>query len=274
VNVFISVDMEGVAGVAHVKQAQRGEDDYPAARMLMIGETNAAIEGAFDGGATRVVVNDSHGDMYNLIPEEMDERAELIIGSPKTGGSMMQGIEAGFDVALFVGYHAGPGVEAAVLDHIYSGRNFYDVRINGASMTETEVNALVAGTYGVPLGLVTGDDKICAHIDKTIPGVRTVVVKEGYGRHMARSIHPARARAAIKAGAKEAVLGTGELKPYLLDGPFALDLDTRTSLGAELCALAPGVTRTGGRTVRFETEDFREAFRCLMAWMYLASEAP
>ncbi|HJP66466.1 MAG TPA: M55 family metallopeptidase [Actinomycetota bacterium] len=273
-NVFISVDMEGVAGVSHVKQAMRGEDDYPAARKLMIGETNGAIEGAFDGGATKVVVNDSHGDMYNLIPEEMDERAELIIGSPKTAGSMMQGLGDGFDVALFVGYHAGPGVEAAVLDHVYSGRNFYDVRINGASMTETELNALLAGTYGVPLGLVTGDDKICAHVEKTIPGVRTVVVKEAFGRHVAQSIHPRRARAAIREGAREAVAGAGELQPYRIDGPFALELDTRTSLVAELCALAPGVIRTGGRTVRFESADFREVFRCLVAWMYLAVDAP
>src|SRR6266487_1187222 len=149
--VFISVDMEGIAGVAHLRQVWRGSDDYPAARLLMTGEANAAVEGAFAAGATRVVVNDSHGDMENLLPEEMDPRAELLIGSPKAW-SIMQGFGPEFDVALFVGYHARAGTEAAVLDHTYSGRLLYDVRLGGNPVDEAELNAALAGTYGVPVG--------------------------------------------------------------------------------------------------------------------------
>jgi D-amino peptidase len=274
VKVFISIDMEGIAGIAHVNQTTRGQDDYTAGRKLMAGEANAAVEGAFDGGATSVVVNDSHGDMYNLNPEDLDPRAELTIGSPKVGGSMVLGIGEGFDVALFVGYHAPPGTEAAVLDHTYSGRNFHDVRLNGESLTEAELNALVAGTYGVPVGLVTGDDKVCAMVEKSIPGVRTVVVKHAYGRHVARSLHPQQARAAIKAAAAEVVAHAGELRPHVIDGPYAFEVEMRTSLGAELAALAPGTERVGGRTVQFETGDIREGFRCLLVWMYLSTSAP
>jgi D-amino peptidase len=120
-NVFISIDMEGIAGIAHLQQVWRGSDDFPASRLLMTREANAAVAGAFDGGATGVVVNDSHGDMYNLLAEEMDPRAELLIGSPKSW-SMMQGFGPDFDVALFIGYHASAGTEGAVLDHTYSGR--------------------------------------------------------------------------------------------------------------------------------------------------------
>lgn len=113
--VFNSIDMEGVAGIATTNQCRRGTDDYPASRQLMTEEANAAIAGAFDGGATRVVVNDSHGDMANLLPRGLDDSAGLIIGSPKVGASMMEGIGWEFAVALFVGYHAVAGVEDGVL---------------------------------------------------------------------------------------------------------------------------------------------------------------
>ncbi|MGH2554335.1 MAG: M55 family metallopeptidase [Actinomycetota bacterium] len=272
-NVFISIDMEGVAGIAHLQQVMRGSDDFPASRELMTQEANVAVAGAFDGGATAVVVNDSHGDMYNLLADRMDPRAELLIGSPKVL-SMMQGFGPEFDVALFVGYHAAAGTQAAVLDHTYSGRLFYEVRVNGQPVTETELNAAFAGTYGVPVGLVTGDDKICAVASKQIPGVRTLVVKEAYGRNVARSLHPKAARDAIRKAAAEAV-SSGDLSPYRIDPPIVLEADIANTSAADVCALAPGTERTGPRTVQFVSEDFREAFRCLLAWTHLgASEAP
>ena len=147
--VFVSIDMEGVAGIAHIRQVMRGTDDYPAARQLMTREANAAVAGAFAGGATRVVVNDSHGDMTNLLPDRMDPRAELTIGSPKVPFSMMTGIDARFGVALFLGYHAGAGTEAAVLDHTYYGRILWDVRLNGESQTEASLNAADDGLAGI-----------------------------------------------------------------------------------------------------------------------------
>jgi D-amino peptidase len=272
--VFVSVDMEGIAGIAHLRQVWRGSDDFPATRKLMTEEANAAVAGAFDGGATAVVVNDSHGDMANLLPEDMDPRAELILGSPKVL-SMMQGFGPEFEVALFVGYHAAAGTQGAVLDHTYSGRLFYEVRLNGEPVTEAELNAAYAGTFGVPVGLVTGDDKACAQAAKRLPGIRTVVVKEGYGRNVAKSLHPSAAREAIRQGAGEAVAARGELMPYQPAPPFVLEADVANTSCADLCALAPGVDRVAPRSVRFTSDDFREAFRCLLAWTYLgSSEAP
>jgi D-amino peptidase len=273
-NVFISIDMEGIAGIAHLQQVIRGTGDFQASRELMTGEANAAVAGAYEGGATAVVVNDSHGDMYNLLAEEMDPRAELLIGSPKVL-SMMQGFGPEFHVALFIGYHAAAGTQAAVMDHTYSGRLFYEVRVNDEPVTETELNAAFAGTYGVPVGLVTGDDKTCTVAAKRIPGIRTVVVKEAFGRNVARSLHPQAARDAIRKGAAESVAARQELAAYTVDPPIVLEADIANTSAADVCALAPGVERTGPRTVRFETEDFREAFRCLLAWAHLgASEAP
>jgi len=273
-NVFISIDMEGIAGIAHLQQVMRGTDDFPASRVLMTDEANAAVAGAFDGGASSVTVNDSHGDMYNLLAERMDPRAELLIGSPKVL-SMMQGFGPEFDVALFIGYHAAAGTQAAVQDHTYSGRLFYEVRVNGEPVTETDLNAAFAGTYGVPVGLVTGDDKICAVAAKRIPGIRTVVVKEAFGRNVARSLHPEKARDAIRKASAETVAARGELAPYVIEPPIELEADIANTSATDVCALAPGVDRVGPRTVRFETEDFREAFRCLLAWAHLgAAEAP
>jgi D-amino peptidase len=273
--VFISIDMEGIAGVAHRLQVTRGLGDFAIGRTLMTKEANAAIEGAFEGGATSVVVNDSHGDMFNLLPEELDQRAELILGSPKVPLSMMQGFGPEFDVALFLGYHARVGTEAAVLDHTYYGRLLWDVRVNGESQTEASLNAAVAGTFGVPVGLVTGDDKACAQAAQQLPAIRTVAVKQAFGRGVARSMHPANAREAIRAAAAEVVAGAAGFEPYRPPPPFVLEVDVLNTGIADLCSLAPGVDRIGPRTLRFESDDFMQVFRCLLAFTYLGeSEAP
>ncbi len=271
-DVYISIDMEGIAGIARREQCSRGTDSFPASQLLMTREANAAVDGAFEGGATRVVVNDSHGDMTNLLPEELDQRAELILGSPKLPQSMMQGLNGDFDVAMFIGYHAGAGAADGVLAHTYSG-SVYEVRVNGESMTEAELNALLAATYGVPVGLVAGDDKICAVAEKRFPGVRTVMVKQGLGVNVAASLHPERARAAIREAAAATVAGAGELRADPDPGPFTVELDLANLNMAELCALVPGSERIGGRTVRFEGGDFREVFRWLLACIRLANAA-
>jgi D-amino peptidase len=274
--VFVSIDMEGVAGVAQLRQVMRGSEDFPESRRLMTEEANAAIAGALDAGATHVVVNDSHGTMDNLLAEALDPRAELVIGSPKPL-SMMEGFGEGFDVALFVAYHAAAGAQAAVLDHTYSGRLIYEARVNGQPWTEAELNAAFAGTYGTPVGLITGDDKAC-QVAARLPGdVVAVVVKQGLGRNVAQGVHPSIARGLIREGAAEAVRAAtaGSLEPFVPAGPFVLEADLANSGCADLCSIMPGVDRTGPRTVRFETPAFRDAFRCLLAWTYLGdSQAP
>lgn len=270
--VYISIDMEGVAGIATPNQVRRGTDDYPASRLLMTREASATVAGAFVGGAERVVVNDAHGDMANLLPEELDPRAELVLGSPKVAGSMVEGLDDAFDVALFVGYHAAAGATGGVLAHTYSGGSFYDVRLDGRSVTEAELNAHLAAAHGVPVGLVTGDDKICAVADERLPGVRTVAVKQGRSSAVAASLHPEVARAQIRAAAAEAVRDAGDLVPVGAT-PTALEVDLTTLAKAEVCALVPGAQRVDGRTVRFAAEPFSELFRCLRAWLYLAAAA-
>jgi D-amino peptidase len=268
VDVFVSVDMEGVAGVTTTRQVTRGTDDYPTARDLMIQEANAAVAGAYDAGATRVVVSDSHSDMGNLIPDRLDDRAELIIGTPKLPWSMMTGIAPDFACALFIGYHAGGGVGSAVMDHTYTG-SFFDVRINAEPWNETHLNAALAGTYGVPVGLITGDDRCCEQAAERLPWVRTVAVKQGVARHVASNLSPPIARERIRSAAADAVRSVGALEVFRPDPPFGLEVDLVSTAMTDVAALTPGTTRVGARTIRFEHDDFREVMRALLTWMWL-----
>ena len=141
--VYLSVDLEGVAGVVHVDQTRRTGHDYERARRWMTAEASAAIAGAYDGGATAVLVNDAHGDMRNFVLEELDPRSELISGSLKPR-SMVEGVATSFGVALFVGYHAGAGSRAGILDHTYYGRVVARLRVGGRFLLAISTAAAAA----------------------------------------------------------------------------------------------------------------------------------
>lgn len=270
--VLISVDMEGVAGIATPAQCRPGHPEYASARARMTAEANAAIEGAFDGGATAVVVNDSHGAnaACNLLGEELDRRADYVVGSPKPL-VMMQELTADTAVSLFVGYHAGAGDPTGVLSHTFG--DFGAVSLNGHEVTEAEVNALIAARAGVPVGLVTGDDVICAIAEKAFPGVVTVPVKTAIGRTAARSMHPAAARRAIRDGARRALAAAGshELEPVRVPEELIVEVELLASGAAEVAALVPGTERIGARLLRRRAADPREVLRLIMIWGILAS---
>src|SRR3954469_5335860 len=207
--VFISVDMEGVAGVATFDQIIRGGSGYPRAQELMTEEANAAIRGAFTGGATEVLVNDSPGTMDNLFPEPLAPRARLVFGAPRPS-CMVQGITSDDAVAVFVGYHAAAGAEG-VLAHTVSA-NSPEVRVNGQPVTEAEVNGRYASSLGVPVGVLTGDDQICGVASKAFPGVTTVEVKQAHGFSATDTLSPGAARERIEDGVRTAVASSGELR--------------------------------------------------------------
>lgn len=269
--VYVSVDMEGVAGVVDPKQLTRSGDDYAMARALMAGEANAAVAGAFDAGATAVVVNDAHGDMRNLLPEDLDPRSELVSGSLKLPYGMVQGSDGGFDVALFVGYHAAAGTASSALDHSYAGRVVHDLRVNGESWGELSFNALLVGAFGVPVGMVTGDEQFCAQAAEALPGVEVVVVKRAFGRLASQGLHPAQARALIQAAARDVVGRASDLRPFVVPPPYRLELDTFTTAMADVCELVPGSDRLGPRTVGYRVDTPIDLVRCRMAWTTLAA---
>jgi D-amino peptidase len=267
--VYISVDMEGCAGIVHVDQTRRTGHDYGLARRWMTGEANAAALGAFEAGAERVVINDSHGDMRNLLLDELDPRVEVVSGSLKHG-SMVEGIGGGFECALFVGYHAGAGTARGVLDHTYFGRVVHRVHVNGRHFNEAGLNALVAGAAGVPVVLVTGDSVTCEQSRALVPGVQTVAVKEGLSRYAARSLVPTEACRRIRAAAAEAVAGAGSAVALSPPGPFALQVELHDAGMADAAMLLPGADRHGACTVGYRADDPDTMLRALQTITILA----
>jgi D-amino peptidase len=266
--IYISVDMEGIAGITTVRQTTRGTEDYEWARKLMTWEANAAAQGAFDAGASDVVVSDSHGDMGNILPHELDGRVDLIQGTPKLPWSMMAGIDGGFAGAVFIGYHAGAGTPGAILDHTYTGW-LADVRVNGESWNETYLNAALAGTFGVPVLVVAGDRACCEQAQARLPWVRTVVTKDGFGNRAGRSRSPERVRDEVGRVVEEAVKLAEQAQVWHPRGPFTLDVDVTSTALADLLAIAPGTERHGPRTLRFDTGDLQILYRAILTWMNL-----
>ena len=254
-----------VAGV----QTSDNEKEFERARRLMTGEVNAAIAGAFAGGATDLLVNDAHGSMRNLLIEELDSRAELVTGSPKPL-SMLAGLDESFDVAFFVGYHAQAGTRLGTLSHTYTGRVFR-ATLNGQPMGEAGVNAAVAGSLGVPVGLVTGDQAVVGEAERTFAPPATVVVKTAIARGAARCLPPAVARQRIEAAAAQAVRQRG--RPFVLAPPITVAVTFMRPDQADMAELIPGVERSDDRTVSYRHDDMRVMFRTWRAMLALASYA-
>jgi D-amino peptidase len=266
VNVLISVDMEGVAGVVLGDQTTSAHKDYERFRKLMTAETNAAIEGALAGGATTVVVNDSHGNMTNILIEELNAGAELISGSPKPFG-MMQGISPAVDRVCFMGYHAASGTGDAVLAHTWTGR-IVEVALNEQVVGETGLNAALAGSYGVPVVLVSGDTAVTTEARGLLGDIETVAVKEGISQTAARCLHPDVACARIREAAERAMMLT--VSPFVISPPITARIAFQRPIYAEMAALIPGSERVDGCTVTWTGNDMPTVYKAFQAMASLS----
>ena len=264
--ILISVDMEGITGVVSQSHTDHTTAEYQRFRKLMTADANAAIEGALDGGATDVIVNDSHGNMDNILIEELNPEARLISGSPKLF-SMMQGIGPDVDAVLFVGYHARAGSAPAVHDHTWSSSTIYHATLNGQPMGEIRLNAALAGHFGAPVVLVTGDQLATAEAREVLGDVETVTVKVAAGRTAADCLTPAKTAPIIRQAAQKA-LGR-KRAPLVVQPPVTLGIEFLRSLQAERAELMPGVKRTAVRSIEWTGEDMAAAYRALRALVYL-----
>jgi D-amino peptidase len=264
--VFLSSDMEGTAGVVDWEQCVGDGPQAAAGRELLLAEVNAAIEGALAGGATEIVVNDSHSTMRNLPPAALAGQASYISGSFKPL-YMMQGLDDSFDAVLFVSYHGSIGAPAG-LSHTYNPRAVMEARLDGVVTGEAGINALVAAHYGVPVVLVTGDRVACEETAAIIPGVHTAVVKEPVSRIAAHSLHPARACALIRETAEQAVRAAAGAAPPPLS-QATLEVSVRTTDVAEAASWVRGVERTGPRELRFAGDNPLATFRSFCAAILL-----
>jgi D-amino peptidase len=265
--VYVSTDMEGTAGIVDWAQCVGDGPEAAAGRELLLAEVNAAIDGALAGGATEIVVNDSHSVMRNLAPERLHGRATYISGSHKPL-YMMEGLDSSFDAIFFVSYHGSMGGDPAVLSHTYNPRAVAEVRLNGQVVGESGVNALVAAHHGVPIVLVTGDQTACEETVAVVPRVETAVVKKSITRFAAESLHPEVARDLIRAAATRAVELADRPAPDIAV-PSTLQVTWRTADMAEMATWIRGVERVAPRVTRAGDTDRLRLFRTFITSVLL-----
>jgi D-amino peptidase len=262
--------MEGLSSVTGWYDVSPGTAQHETARIWMTDDVNAAILGALDAGAQTILVNDGHWHQRNIVPERLDPHAELIRGYTKPLG-MMEGIDEGWDAAFFIGYHTQLGVRDGLMGHTLSHECFRAIRLNGRSVGEAELNAAVAGTFGVPLAMVSGDSALEREVKGFLPTVQTAVVKTGLEYQTAKLMHPEKARTRIRDAARLALKEVAALAPYRVDTPCLVEAEFQSSETATLASSVPTVERTGAMSVRFETADAAVALKILKVLLKLGS---
>jgi D-amino peptidase len=254
VKVYISVDMEGIAGVVTDQQLGPEGFEYQRFREFMTEETLAAIRGARAAGATGFVVSDSHGNGQNLLVDRFPDDVEIVRSWPRPLG-MMEGIDDTFAAALFIGYHAATSNPEGVRAHTFSSATLTDVRLNGKSVSEAAFNAAIAGHFGVPIVMISGDDAIAAEAKRTIGDLETAVVKHAISFHAAKTMTPGAAAKLIEATAKKAVERRQAIPPVRLSGDITFEVSFKNYRQAEILAYLPIVERTGSHSIRYVAKD-------------------
>ncbi|HTX57175.1 MAG TPA: M55 family metallopeptidase [Candidatus Acidoferrales bacterium] len=265
-NLYLSTDMEGVAGVSGWEQvdARTPHPEYAIYRRYYTLEVAAAIEGARRAGAREVLVNDSHGPMRNLLFDELPSDIRVIFGNRKPY-SMVQDAGGGFGGAFFIGYHGGIGDQNAVLCHTYTPAVIYELRLNGVRCSEATINAAMLGAHGVPLLMITGDRTTVEGVQAQMPWVHGVIVKESIGNFSADSLSPTAAQRAIADGAAHAIAHAADAKPFRLDSPIEMRVTLTRTEQADYVAMIPGFERTGPRDVQFTDADMQTVFKAFVA---------
>lgn len=248
--VYISADMEGVAGAVSRDQMGPKGFEYGQFREFMTAEVNAAIAAAREAGATEIVVSDSHGNGLNLLMDVLPQDIQLVRSWPRPLG-MMEGIDESFGAAIFIGYHASAGNVGGIAAHTQSGSDFLSVKINGIEMTEGGMNALIAGHFGVPVVMISGDDAAVREVSEMLGPIEGAVVKWHYSHTSGRTLMPEAAQALIGEKVQAGLRRRQELKPFRIEGPLNLDLTYKNGHAAEMIAYLPNVELIDAHTVRF-----------------------
>ncbi|MGH7642433.1 MAG: M55 family metallopeptidase [Candidatus Dormibacteria bacterium] len=267
--VLISVDMEGIAGIATPDDVSPGSREYERGRHLMTNEANAAVRGVLQHDPqAEVVITDSHGPFTNLVPDELDRRALLVRGRPRPLG-MVTGMDRA-QAAIFIGYHGRVGTSESVLSHTVSGASLHGVRCQGKPLGELGLNSALGAHFGVPTVLVAGDDTVAREAQQLIEGVATVTVKRALGNRAAESLHPEEACRLIEESIPGALLARNRIRPTKFEGEVELEVDFHREAMVEPGLLVPGVRRTGAVTLAYLAPDFPGAFEMVRLLAVLA----
>jgi D-amino peptidase len=260
--IYISADMEGVVGAVTGEQLGPGGFEYERFRQFMTDEVNAAIDAARAAGATEFLVSDSHGNGQNLLIEQLPDDVMIVRSWPRPLG-MMEGIDETFDGVIFIGYHASTANTRGVRAHTMSSANITGLRLNGIEMTEGSMNAAIAGHFGVPVILVSGDDAAVAENQVIIGDIEGAVVKWAKGFHSAQTLTPEAAYEVIRTRTASAISRIGDFQPYVLDTPIELELSLKHYMPVETLSYLPNVEKVNSHTIRFIGEDMIEISKFL-----------
>jgi D-amino peptidase len=255
--IYISADMEGVVGAVTGEQLGPGGFEYERFRQFMTNEVNAAIDAARAAGANEFVISDSHGNGQNLLIDQLPDDVTIVRSWPREH-SMMAGIDETFDGVIFLGYHASTNNTRGVRAHTMSSANITSLRLNGMTMTEGSMNAAIAGHFGVPVIMVSGDDIAVAENQVIIGDIEGAVVKWASGFHSARTLTPEAAYEVIRTRTKSAIDRIDDFEPYVLDTPIELELSLKHYQPVELLAYLSNVEKVNSHTIRFTGDDITE----------------
>lgn len=258
--VYISADMEGVVGTVTSDQLGPAGFEYQRFREIMTTEVNAAIEAAREAGATEILVSDSHGNGENLLMERLPADIELVRSWPRPLG-MMEGIDETFDAVLFIGYHASTSNPRGVRAHTMSSANLTALRLNGRDVPEAGVSAAIAGDFGVPVVMLSGDDAIADEARALLGDLETAVTKRTLGFHSARTLMPEASYALIRQKVAAALGRLDDFRSYRLEGPISLEISFKNYMPAEVLAYLPDVERVDSHTIRYVGADMTEISR-------------
>ena len=258
--VYISADMEGIGGVVSGDQLGPTGFEYARAREFMTAEVLAAIAGARDAGATEILVSDSHGNGQNLLIDQLPPEVRIVRSWPRPL-MMMEGIDSTFSAAILIGYHASTTNPAGVRAHTISSANLAGVSLNGVAVPEAGLSAAIAGRFGVPVVMISGDDVTVEEARRLLGDVEGAVVKRAISFHSANTLTPKASQELIRARVKAALDRRASFKPYAVRTPVALDITFKNYRAAEVLAYLPVVERTGAHSIRFSGRDILEVSR-------------
>lgn len=270
--VLISVDMEGISGVVHSSQASPDSRDYEWARTMMAGDANAAIEGALEGGATEIVVADAHDGMRNLRLNELHPKASLVSGSGRPL-SMLHGLDETFAAVFMIGYHTRCGTPEGIMNHAYISKGLFHVLLDEQPVGELAIFGTLAGHFGVPVALVSGDEATCEEAQSTFEGVTTVAVKKGIHRFAAHCLSQQEAHRQLREGAASALKNLDRVQPLRPTKPTTIAVELTGSQCADAAARVPGTQRVNERLVSYTGPDYLDCFQRLRLMFDLAGNA-
>ncbi len=260
--IYISADMEGLAGAVTGEQLGPTGFEYERFREFMTQEVNSAIAAAFQAGATEILVSDSHGNGQNLLIEKLPKNVTIVRSWPRPL-MMMQGLDATFDGVIFIGYHSGTTNPEGVRAHTMSSANLADLRLNGISVPEAGFNAAIAGHFNVPVMMISGDDAICKEATALLGQIETAEVKQAYGFHSARTLTPEAACDLIREKVAKAIARLKELKPYKVKAPVQAEVRFKNYRPSEVLSYLSIVERTDAHSIKFVGKDMIEVSKFL-----------